>query len=35
MVSNAYMQHIEKENIVAQEKARIALDNQIQEQHFW
>ena len=34
MVSNAYMQHIEKENIVAQEKARIALDNQIQEATF-
>jgi hypothetical protein len=34
MVSNAYIQHIEKENIVAQEKARIALDNQIQEATF-
>ena len=34
VVSNAYMQHIEKENIVAQEKARIALDNQIQEATF-
>ena len=34
MVSNAYMQHIEKENIVAQEKARVALDNQIQEATF-
>ncbi len=34
MVSNAYIQHIEKENIVAQEKARITLDNQIQEATF-
>ena len=34
MASNAYMQHIEKENIIAQEKARIALDNQIQEATF-
>ena len=34
MLSNAYIQHIEKENIVAQEKARIALDNQIQEATF-
>jgi hypothetical protein len=34
MVSNAYRQHIEKENIVAQEKARIALDNQIPEATF-
>jgi len=34
MVSNAYIQHIEKENIIAQEKARIALDNQIQEATF-
>jgi hypothetical protein len=34
VVSNAYIQHIEKENIAAQEKARIALDNQIQEATF-
>jgi hypothetical protein len=34
MVSNAYIQHIEKENIVAQEKAHIDLDNQIQEATF-
>ena len=34
MVSNAYIQYIEKENIVAQEKARIALGNQIQEATF-
>ena len=34
MASNAYMQYIEKENIVAQEKVRVALDNQIQEATF-
>ena len=34
MVSNAYIQYIEKENIAAQKKARIALDNQIQEATF-
>ena len=34
VLSNAYLQHIEKENIVAQTKARIALDNQIQEATF-
>ena len=34
MASNAYMQYIEKENIAAQEKARIALDNQIQAATF-
>jgi hypothetical protein len=34
MVSNAYIQHIEKENIVAQEKAHIDFDNQIQEATF-
>tara|TARA_B100001057_G_C22865497_1_gene956308 strand:+ start:4612 stop:5553 length:942 start_codon:yes stop_codon:yes gene_type:complete len=34
MASNAYMQYIEKENIAAQEKVRVALDNQIQEATF-
>jgi hypothetical protein len=34
MLSNAYIQHIETENIIAQEKARIELDNQIQEATF-
>jgi hypothetical protein len=32
--SNVYMQHIEQENILAQEKANIALDNKIQEATF-
>ena len=34
MASDAYIKYIEKENIAAQEKARIALDNQIQEATF-
>ena len=34
MGSGAYLQYVEKENIIAQEKARIALDNQIQEATF-
>ena len=32
--SNAYMQHIEQQNILAQEKANIALDSKIQEATF-
>ena len=35
VVSGTYRQHIEKENIIAQEKASIALENQIQEATFW
>ena len=34
VVSGTYRQHIEKENIIAQEKASIALENQIQEATF-